>query len=414
MKKKIAKLIRYFKKDNMTVFAIKLVLLALIVLVAAYLAIEVWGEVLITFFGVLLSSVAIYGLKAMVGRFEDALKINFDTKSLLGIYKGAPAYKRTLRLNGTEKVFAYDAVLTDGSGTFEVKDDPKKEFQLDPFILANYNQIFAAHSGSAKANFFTIRMDDYDAENKVFYLSRSTYFNHLVTNRAVDFQLFEDISLRDVYEYGPRLTPLSESKMSNHVGINGLVFLKGGYLLIPRRKLDSTISKNMVTSSIAVMLNFPKAHKNNPRPVTITPDYLFRGNVVQNLTDRVKINTDKLEKENKIDVRFLGFGRNVYEGGKPQMYYAVYLDMTVKEFWANRYQCIEQRKAEGHPDYLDVDKCIYVAKWDSMKLRKDFMTFDTVREDGADGRRVKVGYERSYLCNLWHYQESGLTFHTHS
>jgi hypothetical protein len=357
--------------------------------------------------------VTIYVIKLALGRFEDSLKINFDTKALLGVYKGAPEYKRTLRLNGTEKDFAYDAMLTDGSGTFQVKDDPKKDFQLDPFILENYDRIFAAHSSSAKANFLTIRMDDYDAANKMFYLSRSTYFNHLVTNRAVDFQLFEDISIRDVYEYGPRLTSLSDSKMSNHVGINALVFLKGGYLLIPRRKADSTISKNMVTSSIAVMLNFPKDAENNPRSATITSEYLFHDNIVQNLTDRVKINTEKLEKENKIDVRFLGFGRNIYEGGKPQMYFAVYLDMTVKEFWDNRNQCIEDLKAQGKTDYLDVDKCIYVAKWDTMKLSDNFMKFSTVRKDGACGRRIKVGYEQSYLCNLWHYQNSNLTFHTH-
>ena len=282
--------------------------------------------------------------------------------------------------------------------------------------MENYDRIFAAHSSSAKANFLTIRMDDYDAQNKVFHLSRSTYFNHLVTNRAMDFQLFEDISLRDMYEYGPQLTPLSESKMSNHVGINALVFLKGGYLLIPRRRADSTISKNMVTSSIAVMLNFPEAYTNDPRSVRITSEYLLHDNIVQNLTDRVKITPDEWLEQGKIDVSFLGFGRNIYEGGKPQMYYAVYLDVSVEEFWANRDQCIEQLKAEGKTDYLDVDKCIYVAKWDSMKVMKDVMTFDVVDKDGTIGRwsSQKAGYERSYLCNLWHYQNSQLTYHTRS
>ncbi len=409
MKKKLAKLICYFKKNNVTVFAIKLVLLTFVVFVAVPLAIPVWDEVIIIFFGILLSSVTIYILKLLIGLFEDTLKINFDTDALLDLYKGAPEYKKILKLNGTKKKFAYDAILTDGSGTFKVDDNPNKDFQLDPFILENYDRLFSAHSSSAKANYLTIRMDNYDAEKREFQLSRSTYFNHLVTNRAVDFQLFEEVSLRDVYEYGPKLTSLAESKMSNHVGINGLVFLKGGYLLIPRRKSDATISKNKVTSSIATMLTFPEENKNTPRSVTITKEYLFHDNIVQNLTDRLKIKTDKLK--DKIDVRFLGFGRNIYEGGKPQMYFAVHLDITVEDFCKNQQECIEQLKKDGKKDSLDVDKCTYVAKWNSIKLNDDFMTFDTVSENGDDSKPIKVGYEYSYLCNLWHYVESGLTFH---
>ena len=393
------------------------------------------GEVLIILVGVLLSSITIYFAKLLLSICEDRLKINFDTDALLELYKGAPEYKQKLILNGTEKTIAYNAILTDGSGTFTVDDHETNEFQLDPFILENYDRLFAAHSSSTKINALTIRMDDYDAKERTFKLSRSTYFNHLVTNRAIDFELFEEVSLRNVYEYGPTLTPLAKSKMSNHVGINGLVFLKGKYLLIPRRKFNATISKNKITSSIATMLKFPKGSNSDLHSIKITKKHLFYDNIVDSLTDRVKIKTYKSENksitpngesadntiplndniivsEDKIDVRFLGFGRNIYEGGKPQMYFAVNLDITVEEFWANHQQCIKELKNDKDTDYrLDQDRCIYVAKWNSLKLKKDNMFFEVLNKKGTKTRRIKSECEFSYLCNLWHYIEADTPFH---
>jgi hypothetical protein len=239
------------------------------------------------------------------------MKINFNTEELLSIYHGDPNYRKGITSHGTTAEFAYADVLLNEDYSFQVVDNNEKFFELDEFIQGSYAQIFSAHSNSAKRNFDTIRLDHYDPETKTFYLSRSTYFNHLVTNRAVDFKLFEDVSLRTVFEYGPRLVPLEHSKMSNHVGINALVFLKDGRLLIPRRKTSATISKNKVTSSIAIMLSFPEEFKNNPREAEITADYLLRSNIFKNLSDRVKLPQDAVD-EKQTDITFLGFGQNIY------------------------------------------------------------------------------------------------------
>ena len=254
-------------------------------------------------------------------------------------------------------------------------------------------------------NFDTIRLDDFDSATRTFYLSRSTYFNHLVTNRAVDFCLFDDVSLHDVYEYGPQLSALSESKMSNHIGINALVFLSDGGLLIPRRKNDSTISKNKITSSIAIMLSFPSDDMKDTKHAIITAEYLLRGNIIKNLSDRTKILPSALKEEN-IHVDFLGFGQNVYEGGKPQFYYAVHLsDIDTNEYYRQRNAYFEEQKRKNAKERLDVDKMMYVADMSSFKFERGMLCFNAHSKTGK-AHTVKAEYEMSYLCNVWHYLKS--------
>ena len=420
MKKRLLKIICFFKKDSLSVFFVKLSLLLGLIGVLALLAMEVWSDVLMTAFGVLLSSVVVYIFKIIIGRFEDMLKINYDTDALLKIYEkkmddGRNGYEKHIELTDkTTKKFAYDDVLVvcDPSLPFKAEDHPEKMYELDQFVTENYEHIFAAHSGSAKGNYDTVRMDDFDPVTNTFYLSRSTYFNHLVTNRAVDYELFEGISLRHMYEFGPRLNPLSQSKMSNHIGINALVFLSDGRLLIPQRKADSTISKNKVTSSIAVMLTVPKEYENEPKKAVITTEYLLRDNIIKNLSDRVKLLGKDID-ESQTDVRFLGFGRNIYEGGKPQMYFAVKLnDINTQRYFELREDYFAEQKRLGKTEFLDVDKHMYVVDWESLSFKKDGLSFVThhMRGEKKYERKRLAGYEMSYLCNLWHYKEAKLSF----
>lgn len=406
MKKLLTKIVLFFKKEHIAkylleVFAFWAVFYLLLCIATSEVVDNVFGTVI----GFLLSSMILYSCKVVIGLLEDLLKINFDTTELLEIYNGDPSYKKTLTAtDGTKVTFAYADVLINDGSEYAVVDQPDKHFQLEELIQGYYDHLFSAHSNSAKKNFDTIRLDRYDPANKTFYLSRSNYFNHLVTNRAVDFKLFQDISLRTIYEYGPRINALEDSKMSNHIGINALVFLSDGRLLIPRRKADSTISKNKITSSIAVMLNFPNEMKHDPKNATITADYLLRGNIFKNLSDRVKLPADAIV-EDQTEITFLGMGQNIYEGGKPQFYYAVTLkNIDTATYFQKRNAFIAQQKAEGKKEILDVDKCMYAADYSTFTYEKEKVTFTTYNEKEKKGSAT-VGYEMSYLCNLWHYEQ---------
>lgn len=102
----------------------------------------------------------------------------------------------------------------------------------------------------------TVRLDDFRLSDKTayFYTSRSTFLNHMVTNRAMDYPIAYPASVRSLYEYKKRLSPLSESKMSNHIGINALVYLSDGTFLMPFWGGNATISKRLVSAGIAMRL----------------------------------------------------------------------------------------------------------------------------------------------------------------
>lgn len=413
MKKKFIKLIEFFKKNHRIKYFIEIGIFTACLAVLVYFAAgDVESTIYGTIVGFMISSLFLYIFKVSVGYMEDVLKVNFDTQKLLQIYNGNPGYRKRLESQGTTVEFAYADVLVNKKDIpitipFAVEDHPEKYLELDDFIVENYAHIFSAHSNSTKTNFDTIRLDRFDRDTNTFYLSRSTYFNHLVTNRAVDFFLFDDITLRTIYEYGPRLSPLEESKMSNHIGINALVFLKDGRLLVPRRKADATISKNKVTSSIAVMLSFPDECKNDPRSATITAEYLLRDNIFKNLSDRVKLPAAAIDAE-QTSIDFLGFGQNIYEGGKPQFYYAVTLhNIDTATYFAQRDIYF---KENGSNYVIDADKCMYAAELDSYRFLKEGVLFNAYDEQGKL-RKVSTNYEMSYLCNIWHYQQYNENLH---
>lgn len=405
MRKLLNKAVIFFKKEHVTKYIIEISAFLIVFSLLVHLAVnDVVSNVFGTIVGFMISSMFLYLCKIIIGLLEDTMKINYNTEELLQIYHGCPEYRKNLESCGTKVEFAYADLLINNDYSFSVVDNPTDYFELDEFIHSNYTHLFSAHSNSAKKNFDTIRLDRFDSDTKTFYLSRSTYFNHLVTNRAVDFNLFEDVTLRNIFEYGPRLSPLEMSKMSNHIGINGLVFLSDGRLLIPRRKTSSTISKNKITSSIAVMLNFPNEFSHNPKDAQITTDYLLRGNIIKNLSDRVKLPKDAID-EAQTEIVFLGFGQNIYEGGKPQFYFMVKLNnIDTATYFRKRKEYIDEQKRAGKKDFIDVDKCMYVADYNSFKYVKGQVKFTTYNEHNKPSRST-AGYEMSYLCNLWHYEK---------
>ncbi|MBR2023732.1 MAG: hypothetical protein IJ996_04380 [Clostridia bacterium] len=361
---------------------------------------DLWMDVIGIFFGFLISNLTVGLFAVFFSSFEDGLKVLDDTKKILSIYP-EDNLETVVTLNGTSCTVAYNPVLFNDNYTLIVKDDPEKQFELDGFLENNYLDLFAAHHRSSKRNFDTVRLDDCTLEGNTatFYLSRSTYYHHLITNRAVDYLLDDDLSVRTYFDYGPKLVPLNKSKMSNHVGINGLVYLKDGELLLPRRTGSSTISKNMITSSIAIMLSLPKSGE-------VTSEYLFKDCILNNLVSRARMNPAWI-KEDEIDVQFLGCGQNPYEGGKPQFYYAVRMNNVTREDYLRHLAAGAKMDA-----VIDKDKYMYVVDPSTMCFTKNEnlqFIHNHGRLDKKGALKVKahktvVNYEKSFLCNVWHKQ----------
>ena len=136
--------------------------------------------------------------------------------------------RHRLRISGVD-VFAN--VNGDTSVIFRDTDVMR---ELPDFVRENAAALLAAHSGSSTSNNVTIRLKKagYDEQKRELVLDteRSLYFYMLVTNRCMDYSISDTMTLREVYEFNDKVSPLEESKLGNQIGINGLVFTSDGYL----------------------------------------------------------------------------------------------------------------------------------------------------------------------------------------
>ena len=405
MKRMIAKMVNFFTSKRMSKYVVTtiiylVVLAAMILILWSVSSTEVIFMIAGTAIGFLGAHIFVFFFKFIVGVIEDVTKVSGDTKAMLDIYDGDPSYRKVIEFNGTSQEVAYADILINKGYKFEVIDDPHKEFQLDDYVSSNFAELIEAHTRSALENSITIRLDDFQKTGDntyTFYLSRSTYFNHLVTNRAIDFQLSDGLTLRQVYDFGPYVCELSKSKMSNHIGINGLVFLNDGHLIVPRRRNDSTISKNSITSSIAVKFNFPKGVRPHD---TLTKENLLNDTILDALDSRLHLSEEYIHSSKDIETYFLGFGSNIYEGGKPQLYFVTYLkDVNLEKY----YSLISSKR---HKTKLDQDKAIYPVRFSDIKFnKKGLLVLPCHIQKKNKYQNIILNYEKSFLCNIWHYNE---------
>ncbi len=459
LKKMIVSLCWFLNSQRTSKYIINMVLCILILVLFETIGKSVTDDVISFFLGFLMSNLVIGMIQVLFRSVEDNAKVTDDTDQLVRIYRNDDIERGIWLGEDTAAKFAYKPLFCNDGSPIIVEDNGGKTFEPDGFISDNYQTLFAAHRMSKKENFVTVRLDDFKYENgeAKFYLSRSNYYYHLVTNRAIDYRIDDELSLRTYYDNGPSLCPLRESFMSNHIGINALVFLKDGELLLPRRSGSSTISKNLITSSIAIMLTMPTDNK-------ITASYLFKDCIYEGLISRTKMRHEWIN-ENEIDIEFLGFGQNPYEGGKPQFYYAVKMKNIDKEMYIKelcrlqkeskknkkrRAQSNEQIKREDikpsnlslnytvpkekittvysenshrgvesvfselkNKKAIDPDKYIYVVETEKMRFNKEgYLVIEHNHGFIKDGNshikpgKAVVGYEKSFLANLWHYKLS--------
>ena len=78
--------------------------------------------------------------------------------------------------------------------------------------------------------------------------------SHIYFNRAMDKEMANGLTLRNIYEYGSKLHKLEDSKLSNHIGLNGMVKTSDDKLIFVKRSKDVSIGKNVLGTSMAAAL----------------------------------------------------------------------------------------------------------------------------------------------------------------
>jgi len=412
---------------------------------------SVW-DVYVNLFASLCAFVAAFLIVRFISwvfrRHEDEIKVSYKNSKMLSIYKNdykedkKHEYRKEFPLHPTkegqkkepkcivyckELFFAKDCKVL-------IEDLPDEHFEVDTFIQMHAPRLLGAHSASKTVNEITPRLNDCVLPTKennntaTLQITRSTYLNHLLTNRVLDYPIAADVTLRRLYEEMSQLTELKRSKMSNHIGINALVFLTGEgkkYLIIPKRGKKATVVKNGVTASIASRLtikDYNKAIEDESLLSFIEGECIKKCAAEKLLLETRKDSDEQKVKAKKVvdemvsmQVNFLGLARDPYEGGKPTLFYYVEWPISRKTFG-------ELAKGDYKAEDIDEIVKLMIEDWDNIQLKvpkckkcekKRATEEDRKKADEAEAKRYDKArlvingkpfiFEQNLMANFWFY-----------
>lgn len=207
--------------------------------------------------------------------------------------------------------------------------------ELPPFIIGNGTEFLKAHLYSQTSNNLTIRLDDInvDGQNVTLNTSRTYYYHMLLTNRCMDYKLDCDMSVREIYEFNKRVSSLPESKLSNQIGINGMIITKDGYLLVEKRDHTKTTWKNKFAQPISLALKASDLNLPNGKMGESVEEAnkQLLGVIKKTMRDNFGLLEEDYESLD-LSKNFLGLARDLLEGGKPNLYFVVTVNYNKDEF----------------------------------------------------------------------------------
>lgn len=342
------------------------VLFMVAILIAIYFSLDLNGQnffskIDVTVFLAVIVAFIINMVKTSISRFfrkkiEDFNKLSDDYNYLLKQY---PCEKKFIKYQNTVEInrFLYRKTLKKYENNiaifpviieqilhdtkFEIADDPKKQYELPDRIKENYKKIMEAHEFSDVYNQLNVRLDDYKFDESTNSLklvtSRTTYFDSLVTNRAMDFKWGLKSTNREIYDFGPYVNSLEESKLSNHLGFNGFVETSDGKFIFVNRSNNVSIGKGTLGNSVGASLKTRYALNEEK---TFTKNGLVES-MIREIKDELKIEREDVDfSENNI----IAIYRDLVEGGKPQLLF--YVKTTKSSHEVNKKFISETKKIE--------------------------------------------------------------------
>ena len=259
-------------------------------------------------------------LKFVISRTEDAMKISDDYVELVKKYPLEGIFKYVNSVNvelSFPEVLLLSRKITEAPFNIVIDNSNKdNRYQLPKQIEDNSENLFKAHSASVIYNNINLRLDDFvfdkdKNEVKLLY-SKTTYYDSLLTNRVMDYPFRENRTIREMFEPGPLMSTLSESRLSNHIGFNGFIETADGYYIFVKRANNLSIAKNTLSTSVSASLKTEYA---------LTKDRIMTLESLSNaikseVSDELKIKID--DADGDLSESIFAFYRELSEGGKPQ------------------------------------------------------------------------------------------------
>ena len=263
---------------------------------------------------------------------EDSLKLTEDHQTIV------KKYERSNLLHFESKAFpAICLALRNCSDRpFQLVFDDSafnKKYQLPSQIAQNSDTLMQAHKHSSVYNQLNIRLDNLkQIDNRiVLSYSQTTYYDSLITNRAMDYCWNNGKTIREIYEPGPFISDLENSKFSNHLGFNGFLETSDGKIVFVKRGQKLSVGKNTWSPSVAASLKAKYALDENQK---FDKQGLSEA-IKKEITDELYIEFDQ---DTDLSESIFAFYRDLVEGGKPQfLFYFKFNNYTFNEFQANFY-----------------------------------------------------------------------------
>ena len=304
---------------------------------------------------------------------KNTVLVNYANKtaSPLNIKEGRKRTKRESKEKDGADVYVIPAanpLLIKGK-EINIFDRKDKQYKLPEEIASFRNEISRAHNYSKTYNQLNIRLDAITETDDTINLtfSRTTYFDSLMTNRAMDFQ-FNGTTVRNLFGYGPFLKSLEESQLSNHLGYNGLVETEDNYFVFILRHKNVSISKNTLQVSVGASLKSKYALNEKGE--------ISKEGIVDAIREEIvdELNLEKLEKyeERKQEI-FSEFGfdsiyyayRELVEGGKPQLLFYTKIKVGLEELKKAYSNGVSNKKIKKNSEFAlkrDGYKAIFVQR----------------------------------------------------
>ena len=218
----------------------------------------------------------------------------------------------------------YELVLeVKSDDIIEIHDKKEKYYELPKQICNISDYIFDVHKGSIVYNNINIRLDYFQYINNTInlYTSRTHYFDSLISNRACDLELKDGRSIREIFEPGPYIKPFNITKMSNHIGFNGIVRTSDGYIPLIMRSRNVSIAKGVLATSVSASLKSKYAIDKQSHEFTL-PGLACA--IRNEIFDEIGIDLSSVSDDEMIkSIRY--FYRDLAECGKPQFF--IYLNL---------------------------------------------------------------------------------------
>lgn len=255
-------------------------------------------------------------------KYEDFVKLTNDYHLLVDKYKFSNLV--VFRPDVYSLKLPYEIVMeVNSDNKVEIHDNKQKYYELPKQICNISDYIFDVHKGSVVYNNINIRLDDFKCHNNIIelYTSRTHYYDSLITNRACDLELKDGRSIREIFEPGPYIKPFNITKMSNHIGFNGIVRTSDGYIPLIMRSRDVSIAKGVLATSLSASLKSKYAIDKQTHEFTL---FGLASAIRNEIFDEIGIDLSSVSDDEIIkSIRY--FYRDLVECGKPQFY--VYLNL---------------------------------------------------------------------------------------